>query len=211
MIKKILSTLLIGAMMTASLVGCGSQVTTETSNNTNVNQEKTTVAVETKTKETTLATQAPTEATTAAPVFESITSPEGDTYPSGEVNNKVVVALKKAGFDTSKYETSYIEYVNAGTPDQKIYVAINYDGEAAIISDYNNKRDDEILSSKLSESGNKYAQDEVKGLAPTFDYNNDGILDEAECIIAGIFYDTETTYNFEAVFSGEANPVRHLN
>lgn len=159
--------------------------------------------------ETAVATKA-IETTTAAPVFGTVTSANGDTFPDGAVNNDVILALKELGFDTSKYENSYIDYDGSVA-----HVAINYsgDGEASIIRNLgstNNKTSNEEYTAALSAIGNEYAQAEVKGLAPTFDYNHDGILDDIECVIAGIFYTNDYTFNFQAAFNNP-QPVRHLN
>ena len=222
--KNLITSVLIAAIAVGTLMGCGNNAAAtnagvSTQATTKASQQETTVAVvkdETKAEtkeaakaETAVATKA-IETTTAAPVFGTVTSANGDTFPDGAVNNDVILALKELGFDTSKYENSYIDYDGSVA-----HVAINYsgDGEASIIRNLgstNNKTSNEEYTAALSAIGNEYAQAEVKGLAPTFDYNHDGILDDIECVIAGIFYTNDYTFNFQAAFNNP-QPVRHLN
>lgn len=229
--KNLITSVLIAAVAVGTLMGCGNNATAtnagvSTQATTKASQQETTVAVvkdETKaeTKEAakaetsaetavaTKATEAPTEATTAAPVFGTVTTRDGDTFPDGAVNNDVILALKELGFDTSKYENSYIDYDGSVA-----HVAINYNGDdkASIIHEIGgtDNVDDSVYAAALGAVGNEYAQAEVKGLVPTFDYNHDGILDDAECIIAGIFYTNDYTFDFQEKMT---NPkvVRHLN
>ncbi len=226
--KNLITSVLIAAVAVGTLMGCGNNATAtnagvSTQATTKASQQETTVAAakdETKSDnkevvkaetsaETAGATKA-TEATTAAPVFGTVTI-SGDTFPDGAVNNDVILALKELGFDTSKYENSYIDYDGSVA-----HLSINYngDGEASIINTTNknedNRTSDEDYVAALSAVANEYAQAEVKGLVPTFDYNHDGILDDMECIIAGIFYTNDYTFNFQERFSGP-KVVRHLN
>ena len=227
--KNLITSVLIAAVAVGTLMGCGNNVAAtnagvSTQATTKASQQETTVAVakdetkaETKTAvkaetsaETAVATKS-TEATTAAPVFGTVTTKSGDTFPNGAVNNDVILALKELGFDTSKYENSYIDYDGSVA-----HFSINYngDGEASIIHTTNknedNRASDKDYSSALSAVGNEYAQAEVKGLAPTFDYNHDGILDDIECIIAGIFYTNDYTFNIQDKAT-DPELVRHLN
>lgn len=226
--KNLITSVLIAAIAVGTLMGCGNNATAtnagvSTQATNKASQQETTVAAakdETKAEtksavkaeisaETAVATKA-TEATTAATVFGTVTSANGDTFPDGAVNNDVILALKELGFDTSKYENSYIDYDGSVA-----HIAINYNGdeEASIIRnivDVNNNTSVEEYSAALSAVGNEYAQAEVKGLAPTFDYNHDGILDDIECIIAGIFYTNDYTFSLQGAYNGP-QPVRHLN
>lgn len=225
--KNLITSVLIAAVAVGTLMGCGNNAAAtnagvSTQATTKTSQQETTVAaakdetkVETKeavkaetSAETAVATKA-TEATTAAPVFGTVTSSNGDIFPDGAVNNDVILALKELGFDTSKYETSYIDYDGSVA-----HLAINYSGDASIIHNIDknesNRTDDNAYVAALSAVGNEYAQAEVKGLVPTFDYNHDGILDDIECVIAGIFYTNNYTFEIEDVFNNP-QPVRHLN
>lgn len=223
--KNLITSVLIAAVAVGTLMGCGNNAAAtnagvSTQATTKASQQETTVAavkdetkVETKaavnaetSAETAVATKA-TEVTTAAPVFGTVTLSDGSTFPDGAVNNDVVLALKELGFDTSKYENSYIDYDGS-----LAHIAINYsgDGEASITHNIGDKTNIEEYNAALSAVGNEYAQAEVKGLAPTFDYNNDGILDDIECVIAGIFYTNDYTFNFQDRFHSP-QPVRHLN
>lgn len=209
--KNLITSVLIAAVAVGTLMGCGNNATAtnagvSTQATTKASQQETTVTV--AKDETKTATKA-TEATTAAPVFGTVTSANGDTFPDGAVNNDVILALKELGFDTSKYETSYIDYDGS-----VCHLAINYNGDASIINNIdkneNNRTNDKEYSAALSAVGNEYAQAEVKGLAPTFDYNHDGILDDIECVIAGIFYTNDYTFDIQGTFNNP-EPVRHLN
>lgn len=225
--KNLITSVLIAAVAVGTLMGCGNNAAAtnagvSTQATTKASQQETTVAAvknETKTEtkeaakaeasaETAVATKA-TEVTTAAPVFGTVTLANGDTFPDGAVNNDVILTLKELGFETSKYENSYIDYDGSVA-----HLTINYsgDGEASIIHkiDGTDNVDNSVYAAALSAVGNEYAQAEVKGLAPTFDYNHDGILDDIECVIAGIFYTNDYTFDFQEECS---NPqlVRHLN
>lgn len=227
--KNLITSVLIAAIAVGTLMGCGNNATAtnvgvSTQATNKASQQETTVAAakdETKAEtksaakvetsaETAVATKA-TEATTAAPVFGTVTTKSGDTFPDGAVNNDVILALKELGFDTSKYENSYIDYDGSVA-----HLAINYngDGEASIIHTMNksedNRTSDKDCLAALSAVANEYAQAEVNGLAPTFDYNHDGILDDIECVIAGIFYTNDYTFNFQDRCDGP-KVVRHLN
>ncbi len=239
--KNLITSVLIAAIAVGTLMGCGNNATAtnagvSTQATNKASQQETTVAAakdetkaetkeaakdETKAEtkeaakaetsvETAVATKA-TETTTAAPVFGTVTMKNGDTFPDGAVNNDVILALKELGFDTSKYENSYIDYDGSVA-----HLAINYngDGEASIIHTMNksedNRTSDKDCLAALSAVANEYAQAEVNGLAPTFDYNHDDILDDIECVIAGIFYTNDYTFNFLDRCDGP-KPVRHLN
>lgn len=219
--KNLITSVLIAAVAVGTLMGCGNNAAAtnagvSTQATTKASQQETTVAaVKDETKaanvetsaETAVATKA-TEATTAAPVFGTVTLANGSTFPDGAVNNDVILTLKELGFDTSKYENSYIDYDGSVA-----HIAINYDGDASIVlkvDDTTKNTDSNAYSAALSAVGNEYAQAEVKGLAPTFDYNHDGILDDIECVIAGIFYTKDYTFDFQDEYNNP-QPVRHLN
>lgn len=222
---RLFSILLATMIITVSSIGCGSNktVSTVTNNGTTTEAENTTktsnASVVDNTTEAVKATEevkteAPTEPT---PTFETGSdtlneSGETVTYPLGDVNNKYVLAVEDAGFNVDRYKNAYfdIRKTDNGTT-VGCFCFPKTDATPTTESYAHLGEGDNSFAYKMVDSYNSYIAGVKEGRYPRFDFNNDGILSDYECMIAGVLLDDSQTYCGDILAEGDEKPVRELN
>lgn len=222
---RLFSILLTTMIITASLIGCGSNktVSTVTNNGTTTEAEKTTKTSNSSVVDnTTEAVKATEEVKTETqtepiPTFETVSgtlheSGEIVTYPLGDINNKYVLAVEAAGFNVDRYKNAYFDVSKTDKGTTAGYFCFPKTDATPTTESYSHleKIDDSFIYNMIN-SYNSYITGVKEGRYPRFDFNNDGILSDYECMIAGVLIDDSQTYCGDALAEGDEKPVPELN